>query len=572
MGDEPVLREKRHSLMMKSVIKMKRLSGNTPENSTINQKQQSDRPLFRSKIDPRAVFPPKEIIMIANWIEKNAFDEEGIFRISGIATKMQELQESLELKKPVKLDDYDCHEIASCFKVYFRELEEPLMTWDYYPLFIAIDSTTPDQTRLNAIKGLISALPQGNKCILDFLIGFLNRLSTHSEKTKMSSSNLSIVFGPCLLRPKDANVLQMVQDTTFVNRVVETMIKEYHEIFENKKASVVLQGPEALAEKTHSEPPPASLPNSSSSPNITPSRVSISTSSLSLTPKPEGRRFYTVKSKKEDTHDSTEVESSAIRRSHSGLSMFSSLTPLKDKRKSSGKSNSLQSSQKAIPELSPSNSPSSSPKISRTQDPIHGALETSSTGSDSSPLRTKKSTLPPPRRPSFGTKPVEFSPAITEEEDQQKTDLSDDKTLLQQTIEVMSKIEKEFQIEGQHVNILIPLSKIYLFLHKIISAKISKEIDLKTLSKFQKRSEINLSAEIPQEYSDPKSITHLHELLQKVSTQLKKFLQICKSVLLSTDKSASQSTSEPYGNPESVRGILFNINKTLRFYDETLQS
>jgi len=60
---------------------------------------------------------------------------------------------------------------------------------------------------------------------------FLARVDEHSGENKMAVHNLATVFAPNLLKSRDGNVFEMVQDTPHVNGVVDSFIVYHDYIF-----------------------------------------------------------------------------------------------------------------------------------------------------------------------------------------------------------------------------------------------------------------------------------------------------------------------------------------------------
>ena len=67
-------------------------------------------------------------------------------------------------------------------------------------------------------------LPPLSRAILRHLVSFLRKVNEHSAVNKMPIHNIATVFGPNLLRQKDANMLQMVEDTAQINNIVNLLI------------------------------------------------------------------------------------------------------------------------------------------------------------------------------------------------------------------------------------------------------------------------------------------------------------------------------------------------------------
>lgn len=62
---------------------------------------------------------------------------EGIFRLSGSAVLIQEYKQRFDNGEDVSFEnESDPHAVSGLFKLYFRELPEPVMTWEQYDNFI----------------------------------------------------------------------------------------------------------------------------------------------------------------------------------------------------------------------------------------------------------------------------------------------------------------------------------------------------------------------------------------------------------------------------------------------------
>lgn len=63
------------------------------------------------------------------------------------------------------------------------------------------------------LRVLLHMLPPENVAVLKRLLPFLKQLSQHSEKNKMTTANLALMFGPSILRPKDGDIGKVVQNS-----------------------------------------------------------------------------------------------------------------------------------------------------------------------------------------------------------------------------------------------------------------------------------------------------------------------------------------------------------------------
>lgn len=82
---------------------------------------------------------PIFVLDAMNYVEEYGINVEGIFRISANKESERMAIEELENSYNGKVDfsQYDVHVAANLLKLYFRELPEPLLTYENYGMFIA---------------------------------------------------------------------------------------------------------------------------------------------------------------------------------------------------------------------------------------------------------------------------------------------------------------------------------------------------------------------------------------------------------------------------------------------------
>ena len=82
---------------------------------------------------------PKCIQIALRWLRANALDQVGIFRKSGVRSRIQQLKEMTEAQGDhVNFDGNGVFDVADLVKQYFRELPEALLTNKLSETFIAI--------------------------------------------------------------------------------------------------------------------------------------------------------------------------------------------------------------------------------------------------------------------------------------------------------------------------------------------------------------------------------------------------------------------------------------------------
>ncbi|KAM6148307.1 rho GTPase-activating protein 39 isoform 2-T2 [Rhynchocyon petersi] len=125
----------------------------------------------------------------------NGDQTEGIFRVPGDIDEVNALKLQVDQwKVPTGLEDP--HVPASLLKLWYRELEEPLIPHEFYEQCIA-HYESPE-----AAVAVVHALPRINRMVLCYLIRFLQVFvqPANVAVTKMDVSNLAMVMAPNCLR------------------------------------------------------------------------------------------------------------------------------------------------------------------------------------------------------------------------------------------------------------------------------------------------------------------------------------------------------------------------------------
>ena len=139
----------------------------------------------------------------------NAHRSEGIFRVPGEAEGVSDMRCRID-KSDYNFEDItDPNVAASLLKLWLRELSEPLIPTNFYDEFIKIgrqcDKQCTPETYQMALS-IIESLPVVNKNVCNYLIAYLKTVAEPENQphTRMSASNISMVFAPNFLRcPSD---------------------------------------------------------------------------------------------------------------------------------------------------------------------------------------------------------------------------------------------------------------------------------------------------------------------------------------------------------------------------------
>ncbi|XP_026859687.2 rho GTPase-activating protein 32 isoform X1 [Electrophorus electricus] len=193
---------------------------------------------------------PQVLKSCTDFIEKHGV-VDGMYRLSGIASNIQKLRHEFDseqipdLTKDVYIQDIHC--VGSLCKLYFRELPNPLLTYQLYEKFSEAVSAATDEERLIKIHDVIQQLPPPHYRTLEFLMRHLSRLATFSYVTNMHSKNLAIVWAPNLLRSKQIESACFSGTAAFMevriqSVVVEFILNHVDVLFSPKLSSLIREG------------------------------------------------------------------------------------------------------------------------------------------------------------------------------------------------------------------------------------------------------------------------------------------------------------------------------------------
>ncbi|XP_016319784.1 rho GTPase-activating protein 10-like [Sinocyclocheilus anshuiensis] len=109
-----------------------------------------------------------------NAIETRGINDQGLYRVVGVSSKVQKLLSLMIDEKSSGIDlaaseDWDVKTITSALKLYLRSLPEPLMTYELYKEFIVPAKRFVAESRVQAIHCLVHKLPERNRLVLSLV-------------------------------------------------------------------------------------------------------------------------------------------------------------------------------------------------------------------------------------------------------------------------------------------------------------------------------------------------------------------------------------------------------------------
>lgn len=171
---------------------------------------------------------PRILIFLSEAVlQLGGCSTEGIFRVPG------DIEGVTALKLRIENGDYSCEENlrdpsipASLLKLWLRELAEPLIPPDFYEAAIRTPFDKPDQA-----VAVLDRLPETNLLVAKYLVKFLQLIGDprYQPVTKMTVSNLAMVFAPSFLRCPSDNPLTILANSRLEQAYIKMLINYLEE-------------------------------------------------------------------------------------------------------------------------------------------------------------------------------------------------------------------------------------------------------------------------------------------------------------------------------------------------------
>lgn len=119
------------------------------------------------------------------------------------------------------------HVLTSLVKAFFREMPEPLITYELYENFVNVSDVKEPGERIRCLRVMVDLLPKINRSLLDRLMYHLARVAHQESVNRMTASNLSVIFAPCILRrSQSVHAQEQLMDVQRQAVCVQTLIEE----------------------------------------------------------------------------------------------------------------------------------------------------------------------------------------------------------------------------------------------------------------------------------------------------------------------------------------------------------
>ncbi|CAI4230489.1 unnamed protein product [Auanema sp. JU1783] len=142
---------------------------------------------------------PKFIRTVTELIEDKGLEVDGLYRVSGNLSAVQRIRCQVDQDKYNALvNEEDVHVLTGSLKLFFRELAEPVFPMAMTKDFLSANQVQQAKLRFKKFDELLKSLPPENRETLKLLLRHLHRVAAHSDKNRMQTHNLAIMFGPTL--------------------------------------------------------------------------------------------------------------------------------------------------------------------------------------------------------------------------------------------------------------------------------------------------------------------------------------------------------------------------------------
>uniref|UniRef100_A0A6P7FZ33 Unconventional myosin-IXb-like isoform X6 n=1 Tax=Diabrotica virgifera virgifera TaxID=50390 RepID=A0A6P7FZ33_DIAVI len=175
---------------------------------------------------------PLVIERLLSTIELHGLYAEGIYRKSGVSSKIKELKNRMdENPEEVEFERYQVHVLASVLKSFLREMPEPLLTFECYENFITAANLDVESDRVTTLYDILKKLPPPNYDLMERLMFHLARVALHEETNRMSAASLAIVFAPCVLRtnkvvPAQESLIDISSQTQCIETIIRVQLRK----------------------------------------------------------------------------------------------------------------------------------------------------------------------------------------------------------------------------------------------------------------------------------------------------------------------------------------------------------
>ncbi|OXB81429.1 UNVERIFIED_CONTAM: hypothetical protein H355_001646 [Colinus virginianus] len=177
---------------------------------------------------------PQSIQQALHYLRGNCLDQVGLFRKSGVKSRIQALRQMNESSpENVNYEDQSAYDVADMVKQFFRDLPEPLLTSKLGETFLHIYQYVPKEQRLQAVQAAIMLMADENREVLQTLLCFLSDV-TSVEENQMTPMNIAVCLAPSLFH---LNIVKKESSPRVIQKKYATGKPDQKDLSENLAAT-----------------------------------------------------------------------------------------------------------------------------------------------------------------------------------------------------------------------------------------------------------------------------------------------------------------------------------------------
>lgn len=182
---------------------------------------------------------PNVVDILLNEIEARGLDEVGLYRIPGSLASVNALKAAFDSGGEMNMEDdrwFDINTVTGCFKLYLREIPEPILTSELFNDFVICGNMGNTNDGIQMLRRCVHRLPAPNYNLLKRLVDHLVLVTEHGSANLMHAVNLAIVFSMSFL-PNSSSATSVSNDLGAMQTMLKTMILARDRIFAHAQES-----------------------------------------------------------------------------------------------------------------------------------------------------------------------------------------------------------------------------------------------------------------------------------------------------------------------------------------------
>jgi len=209
-----------------------------PRESLVKKGIYKDEPVFGCSLEKLCHLEKRtvplfveECILAIEQKDEN-LKTDGIYRASGNLSQVQKIRLQVDQNNFNCLyQEEDVHVLAGSLKLFFREMREPLISYDLFEKSFEAIHSQKKVDKVSKFRDIVKNLAKPNRDTLQALLRHLLKVADLAEYNRMMIPNLAIVFGPTLMWPAIESK-NMALDLMQQNYVIEALLSEFESIFQ----------------------------------------------------------------------------------------------------------------------------------------------------------------------------------------------------------------------------------------------------------------------------------------------------------------------------------------------------